>query len=138
MFNFESLNKERKFKFDTAEIKGIYTNSKAMYEKHGADKVFRVHGFYPNTKGIEFTYTASLDDTYLNCPRNLNKDIETILNDRDAIRQINNGELGISFYEYENTIELNSGKKVKKVCHSFRFHTIDPEEYDDTEEDEEL
>ena len=137
MFRFESLNKERLFNFDCSEIRGIYANCKVMFEKYGRDKIFRVHGFYPNEKGIYFTYTASLDDTYLNCPAHMNKDIQKILNDRDAVRQINNGELGISFYEYKNTIELNSGKKVTKICHAFRFHTIDPQEYDD-EEGEEL
>lgn len=134
MFRFESLNKERRFNYDCSEIKGIYNNSKTMFEKYGADKVFRVHGFYPNEKGIEFAYTASLDDTYLNCPPHMNKIIEKILEDKDAVRQINNGELGISFYEYNNTIELKSGKKVSKLCYAFNFHTIDPEEYDEEEE----
>lgn len=133
MFNFESLNKERLFDFDCSEIRGIYTNCKKMFEEHGGEKIFRVHGFYPNEKGIEFAYTAALDDTYLNCPPHMNRDIEKIRADKSAVSQINRGELGISFYTYKNKITLKSGKEIVKDCYAFNFHTIDPEEYDEEE-----
>ena len=48
MFNFESLNKERLFNHDCSEITGVYTNCENMFKQHGSDKIFRVHGFYPN------------------------------------------------------------------------------------------
>lgn len=132
MFNFESLNKERLFNHDCSEITGVYTNCENMFKQHGSDKIFRVHGFYPNQYSqYGPCFTASLDSTYLNCPPSLNNEISQIRADRTAVAQINRGELGISFYTYKNTIELKSGKKITKDCYSFKFHTIDPEEYDD-------
>lgn len=140
-FNFESLNFERKFDFDVTNIRGKYADCKEMFTKYGDGKVFRVNAMYISTasKYDDEKPMLALDETYLNLPVHLLGECKKILNDKSACEQINNGEVGVTFYQYVKKLkkELPDGteKTVKRKCYSIKWVKIANDVWDEDDDD---
>lgn len=139
---FEKFNKntEKLFTFNCNEIQGIYHNSKEMFELDGKKEVVHVvKGVYINrySQYDPEAPTLALEDTYVNLPQHQLAEIKEMRADAGAIKQINNGELGVSFYSYVKELERPDGTKVKKRFYAAKWHDIAPM-YDWDEDDEDI
>lgn len=141
-FNFENLNYERKFDYDVTNIRGKYTDCEEMFTKYGSEKVFRVNALYISTasKYDPEKPMAALDETYLNLPVHLLDEVKGILNDKEACQQINNGEVGVSFYSYikklKKKFKNGTEKEVKKTCYSVKWVDLTKYAYDEDEDED--
>lgn len=93
LFNIETEN------FDYIDLEGLYTITKEP-ETH----VFVVKGIYINTKGMyDPQPVLALDDTYVNLPAHLTDVCRQMIDDRQAVAEINAGHLGFRITKYYKT-----------------------------------
>lgn len=125
--DFTKLNKERKFDIDTSSFD--YVNLEDLYTKNGPDKQYRVRGVYISNKSkfVAEAPMVALDDTYVNLPDHQIEAIKAILENKSAIKQVNDGELGFVISHYYQ-------KRFKKDCYSAVFINMEPDVDDDDDE----
>ena len=104
LFNIETEN------FDYIDLEGLYTITKEP-ETH----VFVVKGIYINTKGMyDPQPVLALDDTYVNLPAHLTDVCRQMIDDRQAVAEINAGHLGFSITKYYKA-------KYQRDCYSVEW-----------------
>ena len=124
-FSFsKKYNTERLFDIDTTNFDYF-----SLEDKFEADKVdvetgeelhpvYTVRGVYINTKGLyDPAPVIALDDCYINLPAHLTDTCKEMLNDREAIRAINEGHCGIRIYKYYQA-------RYNKDCYSVEWIDI--------------
>ena len=99
-FNFAArFNRAPKFKVDTSNFE--YYDLEDLFSEDGY--IWPVLGLYFNKKSqFQHHYSAATDSCYINLPSHLNEACESILNDPNGIRIINEGHLGFKIYQYSN------------------------------------
>ena len=99
-----------------------YKTLEMLYNENGANenKVYTVWGVYINHGHYGPQGLLITDDGYINLPRHLNDDVESIRTDGESIEQINKGQAGFTIYHYYS-------KKYKKDCFSVNWVDIKPE-----------
>lgn len=116
-FSFsKKYNTERLFDIDTTDFE--YISLKELYEDE--EKVYTVHGVYINTKGLfDDAPVVAISNSYVNLPAHMTAMCKEMLNDKQAIDAINNGEVGFTIYKYVQ-------KTFNRDCYSIRWVDIEP------------
>lgn len=97
-FNSPSL----KFDFKIPE-EHVFAKPVELVHAHGIDKVYTVRSMYINTKGKYGDEPVIVcDECLLNAPKHVVEVCKTILNDADAVKDINSGKVGFKLYKYTN------------------------------------
>ncbi len=139
-FSFSSLNKARLFDFDTTALSGNYTNLEQLYKKNGEDMQYQIKGVYISTKS-EFNDESpivALADTYVNFPQHQLADIKSTLADKGAIKAINSGYAGFVIRKYQKNLKGKNGKLIPRDCYSAEWIDVDPADFDDFNDGEDL
>ena len=80
-----------------------YWSLKNLYKTNKADQVYLLRGLFINkTSKYGPQGVAVLNDRYVNLPNHLTDTVEKILEDQDAIDQINESRAGFRIYDYKN------------------------------------
>ena len=80
-----------------------YVKLEELYKTNGPDHLYELCGLYINTKGrfgdqpVLWTHGV-----YVNLPEHMLRSCSDILQDQEAIDQINAGQAGFKIYEYQN------------------------------------
>lgn len=80
-----------------------YVKLAELYKTNGPEHLYELCGMYINTKGrfgdqpVLWTHGV-----YVNLPEHMLGTCSDILNDQEAIDQINAGQAGFKIYEYQN------------------------------------
>lgn len=116
-------NKERQFNIDTTDFE--YFNLEDIFD--GDDtKVYPCNGIYISTKGYYGKHpVVAMDDKYVNLPQHMLDMCVDILNDKRAVKAINDGKVGFSIYKYIQ-------KRFGTECYSIRWVDIKPGSYPNT------
>lgn len=117
-FSFsEKYNKGSKFDIDTTGFE--YKKLKDLYDENGADAVYGLYAIFINTndKFGDAPVFATADE-YVNIPRYMLETCREILNDPEAIKNINAGNVGFKVTEYYN-------EKYNKDCYGVQFIDAD-------------
>lgn len=136
-YSFNRFNKERVFDFDTQAISGEYTNLENLFKRDGEGIVYQVKGVYVSTKSefADESPIVALGDTYVNFPQHQLKDIKDMLEDKNAIKAINDGYAGFTIRQYTKNLKGKNGKMKPKDCYSAEWCDYDP---DDSSDDEDM
>ena len=114
------LNNEYvKFTHETKEDME-YKSLEMLFNENGEDKVHTVWGAYINDGKYGKQGLLVTDDCYVNLPKHLNEDVESIRRNEEVIDQINKGQAGFTIYHYYS-------KKYKKNCFSVNWIDIKPD-----------
>lgn len=99
-----------------------YKTLEMLYNENGSDdnKVYTIWAVYINEGKYGKQGLLVTDDCYVNLPKHLNEDVESIRGDEEIIDQINKGQAGFTIYHYYS-------KKYKKDCFSINWVDIKPE-----------
>ena len=113
--SFASFNRERLFDVDTSDFD--YIKLKDLHERDGQDHIYIVRGVYIGTKSefADESPLVAIDDFYVNLPQFQLLDIKEMLNSKQAINAINNGEAGFIIEEYVKTLKSGAKKKCYKA-----------------------
>lgn len=102
-------NTSSKFTFDTTDFDYIGIDELEI------DKVYPLNAFYINSKGRYMPHPCvAIDNVFVSMPAHLTKTFEDILNDEEAIADINAGHVGFKVYEYHSD-------DYDKDCRSINF-----------------
>lgn len=116
-----------------------YTNLEGLAEQNGLDKVYQVKKLWINYKSDynPETPVADLGFCKINIPPHQVYQVKEMLEDEEAVKEIDLGHLGFKIETYEKTIK--SGKKeVKKTCYKAIWLDVDPDDFPDySDEDDE-
>lgn len=106
-------NRTRKFDIDTTGFE--YAALADLFNDNGANKVYPVCGIYINTKGkFNDSPVIATDKCYVNFPAHMTDTCREILQDADAIDEINKGHVGFKIYTYHQA-------KYDKDCFGVEF-----------------
>jgi len=113
-FSFaEKYNKGSKFDIDTTGFE--YMKLKELYSENGEEKVYGVYAVFINENDkFGKAPVFATGEEYVNIPRHMLGTCEEILKDADAIKQINDGEVGFKITQYYN-------EKYNKQCYGIEF-----------------
>lgn len=125
---FASFNKERLFDIDTQNLE--YTNLETLAKENGSDNdhVYVINGVYIGTKS-DFdpeTPMVAIDGYYVNLPVHQLSEVKSMLDSRQAIQAINNGEAGFIIESYYKA-------KYKKTCYKAVWVDVEQEAVDTAE-----
>ena len=123
-FSFASeYNKERQFDIDTTNFE--YFNLDDIFDGDET-RVFPCNGIYISTKGYYGKHpVVAMDDKYVNLPQHMMDMCVDILNDKRAVKAINDGKVGFTIYKYIQ-------KRFGTECYSIRWVDIKPGNYPNT------
>ena len=80
-----------------------YWSLKNLYKINKVDEVYLLRGLFINkTSKFGPQGVAVLTDRYVNLPNHLTETVNRILEDQDAIDQINDCKAGFRIYDYKN------------------------------------
>ena len=115
-FSFaKQYNTERLFDIDTSDYE--YRSLEELYTGD-ENQVFEVRGIYINTKSnFGDAPVVATDFCYVNFPQHLPDVCKEILNDKSAIKAINDGRVGFTIYKYTQ-------KRFGTECYSVRWVDI--------------
>lgn len=124
-FKFSKFNKERLFDVDTSEFD--YCSLEDLWKKNpNSETAYRLRGVYISTKS-EFNDRSpmcAIDGYYVNLPQHQLGDIERMLEDRQAIKAINDGLAGFVIRPYDQ-------KRFGKLCYAAKWVDMEVEDLDD-------
>lgn len=113
-FSFaEKYNKGSKFDIDTTGFE--YKKLKELYQENGEEKIYGVYAIFINTNdnfGEAPVFATS--EEYVNIPRHMLETCREIINDNEAVKAINAGNIGFKVTEYFND-------KYNKTCYGVEF-----------------
>ena len=117
-FSFSNkYNTERLFDIDTSGFE--YHSLEEVYES--PDEVFTVRGLYVNTRGkFDDQGVIATDSEYINLPSHLTPMVREVLQDKEAIKAINEGAVGFTIYKYTQ-------QRYNKECYSIKWVDITPD-----------
>jgi hypothetical protein len=120
-YSFASeYNREKLFDIDTSNFE--YFNLEDIFDGDET-KVYPCNGIYISTKGYYGEHpVVAMDDKYVNLPQHMMDMVKDILNDKRAVRAINDGTVGFTIYTYEQ-------KRYGTTCYSIRWVDIKPNTY---------
>lgn len=94
------FNKGKKFDFNTEGLE--FTTLEEQFKKNGEDKVYTLKSIFINTKSKYGHHPIFATDSFLvGCPQHMLVTANEILNDNDAINDINNNKVGFTIYHYK-------------------------------------
>ena len=94
------FNHNNIFNVDTNNFKWV--DLKTLYDTD-PNKVYKVLGFFTNTKGKFGTEpVAIVDDFLVNLPRHLLDTVQQMLDDNEVIEYIKAGHVGFTIYQYHS------------------------------------
>lgn len=94
------FNHNNIFNVDTSNFKWV--NLKTLYNTN-PNKVYKVLGFFTNTKGKFGTEPVAIVDGFLvNLPRHLLDTVQQMLDDNEVIEYIKAGHVGFTIYQYHS------------------------------------
>lgn len=96
-------NKGKKFDIDLTDYS--YCSLKDFVADKAPEDVFQIAGLYINTKGNFKPHPVAIIPEYkvlLDLPQYMTDEVVDILANDEDIEEINNGLVGISFYEYHS------------------------------------
>ena len=112
------FNREKLFDIDTSGFD--YMSLEDIYDGDES-RVFPCCGVYMSTKGYYGEHPViATESYYVNLPQHLTDMVRSILNDKRAIKAINDGLVGFTIYSYEQ-------KRFGTVCYSIRWVDVKPE-----------
>lgn len=116
-FSFsKAFNTEKVFDIDTDGFD--YKSLEELFIDE--ETVYPVRGLYINTKGLyDDAPLIATDEYYVNLPAHMVNSAREILNDRRAIKAINDGVVGFTIYKYHQ-------KRYDKECYNIRWVDVDP------------
>lgn len=117
MYNFDKYNKnfESPFTADTDDKE--WTSLEALYEAHKTDTL-TVRALFINEKAKYGEAPAVvLDEGIAYLPKNELENVREMIADSSAVRDINNGLLGIKIRKYYST-------KFNKECYAVKYVTL--------------
>lgn len=104
------------FTFQSDSTFEFYPLSELYSEDPEATWIIRAIWINPNTNfGEQPVFT--IEDRYVNIPGHMLQKCKDIINDEEAVQQINDGKLGFTIYSYKD-------KKFGKTCYSVSFVDI--------------
>lgn len=106
-------------KYDFKCENPVYTDLKTLFNKNGAEKVYKVRALFLAEKGKFAHPVAALDiNTFADLPPHLMDQIKEMRADSVATDLINKGLVGLTIYEYDSD-------KRKDKCYSVDFVDLD-------------
>ena len=112
------FNREKLFDIDTSNFD--YMSLEDIYDGDES-RVFPCCGVYMSTKGYYGEHPViATENYYVNLPQHLTDMVRSILNDKRAIKAINDGLVGFTIYSYEQ-------KRFGTTCYSIRWVDVKPE-----------
>lgn len=113
------FNKEaKKFNINTEGFE--YYKLDDLFENNGADEIYPLRGIYINKKGKYGDSPVAITDEFCAyLPQHMMNTVNKILEDDEAVAEINAGKVGFSIYQYTD-------EKHNKICYSIRFEDIEP------------
>lgn len=105
-------NKGNKFDF-TAGKDFEFFSLETLYSED-AEAEYTCLGLFFSEGRFGAAPVAITDTMYVNLPKHLNNDVKDIINDPEAIEQINAGKLAFKIYKYYN-------ETYKKDCYSINW-----------------
>ena len=123
-YSFASeFNRDKLFDIDTSNFE--YFNLDDIWDGN-EDTVYPCNGIYISTKGYYGKHPViAMDDKYVNLPEHMMDMCNDILNDKRAIKAINDGLVGFTIYTYIQ-------KRFGTTCYSIRWVDIKPGTYPNT------
>lgn len=120
-YSFASeYNREKLFNIDTSNFE--YFDLDDIFDGDET-KVYPCNGIYISTKGYYGEHpVVAMDDKYVNLPQHMMDMVKDILNDKRAVKAINDGTVGFTIYTYEQ-------KRYGTTCYSIRWVDIKPNTY---------
>ena len=120
-YSFASeYNREKLFNIDTSNFE--YFDLDDIFDGDET-KVYPCNGIYISTKGYYGEHpVVAMDDKYVNLPQHMMDMVKDILNDKRAVKAINDGTVGFTIYTYEQ-------KRYGTTCYSIRCVDIKPNTY---------
>ena len=97
-----------------------YKTLEMLYNENDSEKIYTIWGAYINDGKYGKQGLLVTDECYVNVPKHLTGDIETIRTDENTINQINKGQAGFKIYHYYS-------KKYNKNCFSLNWVDVKPE-----------
>lgn len=111
------FNRERLFDIDTSGFE--YFSLEDIFDGDES-RVYPCNGVYISTKGYYGDHPViAMDDKYVNLPQHMTDMIQGIINDKRAVKAINDGLVGFSIYSYEQ-------KRFGTTCYSIKWVDIKP------------
>lgn len=115
-FSFgKKYNVERKFDVDTSDFN--YSSLEELYDMVGGDETatFEIRGIYINTKGLyDDAPVLAIEDRYVNLPAHLTTACRAMLEDAQCVKAINEGKCGFTIYKYTQ-------KRFNKDCFGVKW-----------------
>ena len=116
-------NREKLFDIDTEGFE--YLNLDDIFDGDES-RVFPCNGIYISTKGYYGKHPiVATDNCYVNLPQHMMDMCEDILNDKRAVKAINDGRVGFTIYKYVQ-------KRFGTECYSIRWVDIKPNTFPNT------
>ena len=85
-----------------------YANLGELFKANGGQKVYTVHALYINTKGKYGDQPIVVtDEAQVNLPEHLLDVVKEMRADEEAVNLINDGKIGFTIYEYNNSFGNN-------------------------------
>lgn len=98
------VNKYNKGNLFDVETEGFkFLKLSKIYNKKTPDKVFNVRGLQVFDTRYGESATVILDDCFVNLPSHMLQTIKAMLQDDELIEKINDGKIGFTIREYEDT-----------------------------------
>jgi len=102
--------------YDTKEFG--YHSMEELFESNGAEKIYRIHGCYINTKGKYGAQSVFIaDQFFINGPKSMVAKVEKIRQDDEMIELIKKGKVGVKINSYMS--------KSGTTCYDLKFVDIE-------------
>ena len=94
------FNNNRRFTFE-ANDDMPFKSLAEMYAINGADTVYILRGLYVNKKSRYGDAPVAITDlAFVNLPKHLLSTVEDMINDREVVNAVNNGDVGFKIEQY--------------------------------------
>ena len=85
--------------YDTKEFD--YRHMDELFEANGAEKIYKIHGCYINSKGKYGDQSVFIaDEFFINGPKGMVGNVEKIRQDAEMIELIKKGKVGVKIKSY--------------------------------------
>lgn len=93
-------NNNRRFTFEATDDMPFMSLAE-LYLKHGADMIYPLRALYINTKSKFGPAPVAITDfAFVNLPKHMLATVEDMINDRETVQYINDGNAGFSIEQY--------------------------------------
>lgn len=94
------FNSNRRFTFEATDDMP-YMSLAELYAKHGANAIYPLRALYINTKSKFGNAPVAITDTcFVNLPKHLLATVENMINDREVVQYINDGNAAFVITQY--------------------------------------